>query len=440
MGAEGKVGGPGRLRRPVLVAVVMAALIAAALAAILWTGAARSECVSVGMDGAPGNGQSRLPTISADGRYVAFHSDATDLVPGDTNRCTDVFVFDRATGVTRRVSLALDGSELQSDSPGAAISPDGRFVAFWAREMPLPPDGRVVSGVFLHDLVTGVVQCVAATRDGAAPGSVWDGDLAVSVHASIVAFATSASGIVAGGESDKSNVYVFDRAKGRVELVSVSTDGRAANAISFWPTVSADGRYVAFESWASNLVAGTQKGTSQVYVRDRLAATTVLASCDAAGPLSGYSATPSMSADGSMVAFRFCSPGEQSHILVRDMQKNVLRPVPFDRTRSDTVPAISGDGRCVTFWHTWREDGDYADLYRYALDTGAIERLLSGSGPRVQFDRLPLSFDGRCVAFVYSRMHRYRSPRILCRKWEYPWEERQICVIGPRPQADAPAH
>lgn len=165
--------------------------------------------VSGGQGGAPANGISGVGSISRDGRYVAFWSSASNLVPNDNNNALDVFVFDRQTRKTRRVSVASDGSEGNGRSIRASISWDGRFVAFESVATNLDPrDLHSSRDVFVHDLRTG-----------------------------------------------------------RTELVSLSYDNRPGNADSHSPRISGDGRYVAFQSWASNLVPNDTNGREDAFVR-----------------------------------------------------------------------------------------------------------------------------------------------------------------------------
>jgi Tol biopolymer transport system component len=164
--------------------------------------------VSVASDGTQGNGDSVSPSISADGRYVAFMSYAYNLVPGDTNGKADVFVHDRLTGQTTRVSVASDGTQGNDGSGGASISANGRYVAF-------------VSG---------------------------------------------ASNLVPGDTNGKADVFVHDRLTGQTTRVSVASDGTEGNSDSIYPSISADGRYVAFQSWASNLIPRDTNGAWDVFV------------------------------------------------------------------------------------------------------------------------------------------------------------------------------
>jgi hypothetical protein len=192
--------------------VVGTGLAVAAAQAGVGSGAVTSR-VPVDRSGHQANGLSSSPTISADGRFVAFQSEASNLVPGDTNGLSVVFVRERAAQVTRRVSVGAGGQQGNGESFEPAISAGGRFVVFWS----------------------------------------------------------SASNLVAGDTNNKWDVFVRDRRVQETRRVSVGPAGQQANNNSFQPAISAHGRFVAFASDASNLVAGDTNNRSDVFVRDRVA-------------------------------------------------------------------------------------------------------------------------------------------------------------------------
>ena len=264
---------------------------------------ARTERVSVSASGLAGNDDSFKGFLTPDGRFVVFLSYASNLVPGDTNHCLDVFVRDRTTGAIERVDVSSTGAEGNDDTFQASISADGRFVAFstWATNFAR----NDAQDVFLRDRLLGTTEVVSRSSGGT-HGNDASMITALSADGRYVAFASSASNLVAGDTNSAWDVFVRDRTLGTTERVSVSTSGVEANASSGPDlAISADGRYVAFASAASNLVDGKTIADPQVYVRDRLAGTTQCASVSTGGAPGSFRGGDGLgiSADGRFVAF-----------------------------------------------------------------------------------------------------------------------------------------
>src|SRR4029453_4515624 len=231
-----------------------------------WPGETRR--VSVASGGTQANSSSLEASLSADGRYVAFSSFATTLGAGDTNGTSDVFVHDRQTGETRRVSVASDGTQGNSLSSEPSLSADGRYVAFSSVSRTL--GGGETNGtydVFVHDRQTGETQRVSVSSNGA-QGNLESHQPSLSADGRYVAFPSGAPTLVAGDTNGTRDVFVHDRQTGETRRVSVASDstqgngssGTTANATTERPSLSADGRYVAFSSNASTLVAGDSNG------------------------------------------------------------------------------------------------------------------------------------------------------------------------------------
>src|SRR5262249_13443691 len=200
--------------------------------------------VSVASDGTQANDRSGFPALSADGRVVAFESLATNLVPRDTNRDWDVFVHDRQTGMTERVSVASDGAQANGPSTWVSLSADGRVVAFRSRASNLVPgDTNGTYDIFVHDRQTGMTERVSVASDGAqanGPSSF----LALSADGRVVAFESRANNLVPGDTNGPADVFVHDRQTGVTERVSVASDGTEGDNVSRSPALSADGRFV----------------------------------------------------------------------------------------------------------------------------------------------------------------------------------------------------
>ena len=264
------------------------------------------EPISIAPDGTIGNDSSAsgdhlgdYGDMTPDGRFVVFASFASNLVPGDTNGFGDVFVRDRATATTE--SISADGG---GDDPG--ISPDGNFVAFETRGF----DGDFVDDIYLRDRATGTIERISVSLDGGAALSPSEDPVVATAPNGrpIVAFASGAANLV---PDDGTNIDVFVRDLSgptpRTELVSVSSDEQPAGEFntSRNPAITGDGRFVAFQSDAQNFTAVPQAAFfADIFVRDRQATTTVLASPNGTnGEASGQSEDPEISADGRFVAF-----------------------------------------------------------------------------------------------------------------------------------------
>jgi Tol biopolymer transport system component len=231
--------------------------------------AGTTTCVSVASDGSQGNDGSYSPSISADGRYVAFDSDASNLVSGDTNSESDVFVHDRQTGETTRVSVASDGEQGNEDSWYPSISADGRHVAFGSSASNLVGgDTNSEYDVFVHDRQAGQTTRVSVASDGG-QGNDRSEEFSISADGRYVVFDSAASNLVGCDTNDVWDIFVHDRQAGQTTRVSAASDGSQGNSDSGGSSISADGRYVVFDSAASNLVGGDTNGNWDVFVHDR---------------------------------------------------------------------------------------------------------------------------------------------------------------------------
>jgi Tol biopolymer transport system component len=263
--------------------------------------------VSLSTGGAQGNAPSFQPAISLGGRFVAFTSSANNLVPGDTTNAEDIFVRDRLAGRTERVSVGPGGAQGNDSSFFPAISADGRFVAFWSYATNLVPgDTNGARDVFVHDRRTRTTERVSVGRNGAQGNDHSAGTPALSADGRFVAFWSGATNLVPGDTNLTGDVFVHDRRTNRTERVSSSTGGAQGNGFSFFDVaISADGRFVAFSSDATNLVPGDTNNATDVFVHDRRTRTTERVSVGRNGAQSNGASEDdvALSAEGRFVAF-----------------------------------------------------------------------------------------------------------------------------------------
>jgi len=260
--------------------------------------------VSVNSNGVSGGGESSNPSISDDGRYVAFNSTAHDLVNDDLNGFNDVFVHDRLTGETTLVSRHGDGTQANNDSGDPSISADGRFVAFSSYATNLIEGGSLFKGVFVHDRQTGQTTLVSRNTNGTPANDNTSGNPSISANGRFVVFESGANNLVDDDTNNQSDIFIHDRETGQTTLISRNTNGTQGNMSSSSPSVSADGRFVAFQSEADNLISIDANFDSDVFLHNLQTGQTSLISRHSNGT-QGYlgSFGPSISADGRSLAF-----------------------------------------------------------------------------------------------------------------------------------------
>jgi hypothetical protein len=266
---------------------------------------AETTLVSVHSDGTQGDNVSSFASISAHGRYVAFTSAASTLVTADTNNGLDVFVHDRRTGATTRVSVRSNGNQANGSSQEPSISGNGRYVAYYSNASNLVRgDTNNKYDAFVHDRQTGKTTRVSVRSNGnQANGQTWSA--AISGNGRYVAFYSRSSNLVRGDTNDGADAFVHDRQTGKTRRVSVNSNENQGNRASYFPSISEDGRYVAFFSGASNLVRGDTNSRFDVFVRDRRTGTTRRVSVSSNGNQGNrVSGWPAISADGGHVAFQ----------------------------------------------------------------------------------------------------------------------------------------
>ncbi len=314
--------------------------------------------VSTNSEGNEGNGRSRYPSVSADGRYVSYDSDAKNLVADDGNSRIDVFVKDTETNQTIRVSTDSSGEEGNKSSKKPSISSNGRFVAFESDAQNLIGDGadnNTSTDIFVNDTQTNKTSRVSTSS----AGSEVDDDSynpSMSADGRYVAFRSKASNLVDDDTNTKDDVFVKDTQTGTTTRVSTNSAGLEGNNESRDPSISTDGRFVAFRSKASNLVDDDTNSNSDIFVKDLQTNTISRESTDLFDlEGNGDSYYPSISSDGRYLAFRSRADNlvdddsnERADIFVKDRQDGDIIRVSTDASGNEanndsTNPSVSSE-------------------------------------------------------------------------------------------------
>jgi Tol biopolymer transport system component len=329
--------------------------------------------VSLDLRGGDADAVSEHPRLSADGRAVVFTSRASDLVPGDRQGHADVFLRDLGRGTTTRVSVDRRGGDPNDDSVDASVSADGRRVAFTSYASDLvASDTNGASDVFVRDLPAGTTTRVSVDTAGGEPNGASDLPW-ISADGRYVAFTSLASDLMAGDGNHAGDVFLRDLVAGTTTRVSVDVAGGDADGPSYDPTVSADGRHVAFTSFATDLVGGDANGAWDVFLRDVVAGTTTRVSVDAAGGDAGAdSFATSLSATGRYVAF-FSSAAD---LVAPDPNGAIdvfLRDVVAGTTTRISDDAAGGPADGPSFSASVSATGRYVAFYSQATDLAGAD-------------------------------------------------------------------
>jgi WD40 repeat protein len=410
-----------------------------------------TERVSVNSAGERADACSYVSAISGNGRFVAFESDAMNLVAGTAPFTRHVFLHDRQTGETSIADAAALSPE-QSSAMNPSLSFDGRFVAFdsYANNL-VPNDSNDRVDVFVRDRLTGTIERVSVTSQGG-QGNRESTNPSLSADGRFVAFESTASNLVPGDTNARSDVFVHDRSNGETTRVSVDSFGAEGNAGSFRPCLSADGRFVAFDSLATQLVPGDTNQSFDTFVHDRVTGETTRVSTDSAGSEgngdSGVFSRPALSSEGRFVAFASSATnlvsgdtngdwdmfvhdratGETQRVSVSSQGQESEAPLFLPGSRD---AAISADGRFVAFFshaanlvaegtHLCNDEFDKypcGNAYVHDRATGETSRASVDSAGRELYEECrfapALSADGRFVAFDKAR-EIYERDRFPC--------------------------
>ena len=309
------------------------------------------------------NGDSSFADISADGRFIVFHSEATNLTDdADTNGSWDIFLYDTVAGTMERVSEDENGNQADGSSFHASVSDDGRYVAFHSLAANLhPTDTDTQADIFVKDRQTGEVELISTDPNfGAVDGDSFVPD--ISGDGRFVVYESDATNLVGNDTNDKWDIFLFDRDGGTTERISLSAELQNADDNSFLPKISTDGRYIAFESFAENLIFGDDNGVADVYLYDRQLIQTIRVSVPfgVGDDSNDRSLGVALSDDGTKIAFQSWAsnlvPGDTNDVLdvfyfeVGDTAPTRMSEIDgVGGNGPSALPAMSGDGSIVVF-------------------------------------------------------------------------------------------
>ncbi|WP_287382488.1 Ig-like domain-containing protein, partial [Methanobacterium sp.] len=436
LGAYIRKKGLGMFKNPYLL-IPMAFIVTMVLCGAVGAADNTTNLVSVPFDGGTDDySRSDEPVISADGRYVAFTSSSSHLVPGENNYYQDIFVRDLQTQITERVSVSNNGAEGNGDSSQPNISADGRYVVFtsYASNLVLG-DNNSCQDIFIRDRLSGTTQIITKSFEG---GGTIDQSFDPSINADgrYVVFTSYASNLVPNDVNERADIFLWDRATSSISRVSVTPSGGEANGDSSQPSISADGRYLVFSSSADNLVSSDTNGNQDIFLRDLASGITQRISLGPNGEESGgHSDSPFISGDGRFVTF--CSgplifdPDDEggNRIYVYDRISGALEKIKLPgalRNLDEYEPSLSADGRYVAFtcgrqWQSaawaydpvtgtfgWIGPGNEPDYYKYRIvmlydrqlkTLTPVSLSISGKWPNDDSEEPSISADGRIVVF-----------------------------------------
>jgi Tol biopolymer transport system component len=376
---------------------------------------------SVSSAGGEANAASQAPALSADGRFVAFASAASNLVTGDTNGVSDVFVHDAELETTSRVSVDSAGAAANGASVDPGISADGRFVVFSSTASNLVAgDSNAVADVFVHDRQSGSTTRLSLSTGGA-QGDGASEQPAISADGGTVAFRSAATNLVGSDTNAVADVFVHDLSEGTTGRVSLDSAGGQADAASAAPAISEDGSTVAFDSAASNLVSGDTNGVRDVFVHDGVTGATDRISVAWDGTQGdAHSTDPAVAADGRLIAFASAATTFDAtdangfadiYAHHRDWVDTWRITVDLDFSDADaasSLPSVSADGRYVAFVSSAADvvaddSNTTADAFIHDLERGRTARwsLTSADAESAGIvTGASISADGEVVAFV----------------------------------------
>lgn len=239
--------------------------------------------VSTGFAVPQANGASVDPHMSRTGRFVTFRSAASNMVAGDANAADDIFVTDLVAGTTKIVSVSTGGAQTPMDSFAPSVSADGQFIAFQTQGILAPGDPNGLTDIYVRNMGLGVTTPISVAPGGGPTGNGPSESAIISDDGNAVAFMSAASNLVLLDANGRPDIFVFYPATGRVQMVSRVAVATGANGPSFAPGISSDGRFISFTSEATNLHPAAINGQADIFFADMIKDTIIPASLSFAG-------------------------------------------------------------------------------------------------------------------------------------------------------------
>ncbi|MEZ5940537.1 MAG: FG-GAP-like repeat-containing protein [Planctomycetaceae bacterium] len=313
--------------------------------------------------------------VSGDGRLLVFSSRANDVVTGDSGSISDIFIRNLVDGTISRLSQNVSGGGGNRDSLSPSISDDGRFVVFHSYAQNLVEDDNTATAdIYLADLQTGDLELISRKYNGNRNASNHSSTAAdVSNDGRFVVFQSEGNNLVADDKNGMIDIFLYDRQTEAMTRVSQAVGGGDSNNHSYSPHISGDGRYVVYASAASNLIAGDGNSQTDVFRYDRVTGQTVRVNRAVTGEANGWAVAPSISTDGRYVAFDSSASnlvaGDTNRaidVFIVDMNSGTTERIEGLNGQADShswYPRITGDGNVVAF------ESDATNLSNVAVGT-----------------------------------------------------------------------
>jgi Tol biopolymer transport system component len=412
-----------RTSRSLALSLGVCALAIVMLAPITSAATPKTKLASQNNEGFQANQESLRHEISASGRFVVYDSDAGNLVAEDLNGRTDIFIRDFKAGTTKLVNSALGGGVGNGGSARPTVSGNGRFIAFLSTSTDLIAGGtNGLAHVFVRDRKKGKTELISKSSVGtqANGGSL---DAVISADGRWVAFESGADNLVVKDTKGKRQIYLFDRDTDKLILVSRNNAGTAGNGQSEEPAISANGRYIVYQSSATNLKSKDNKSRLQIFLFDKRKKRTEFISRNKMGKAGNdHSVNPAISGDGARVVYASAATNlgkdtnGRADAYMRDRKARKTSRVSLNwkgkqlnggNAGANSEPDISASGRWVAFKSSAKNatkgsthSGVYYHIYARDLVSGTIKRISRRAKPaNDESDEPELSRDGTFVSF-----------------------------------------